>query len=380
MIQGELICSITGPVVRYSDGMYLLIYNMKYLQLIADLHTPEVFVKRSEINFLDKKELFKSEGISNRETLIKYLIKDCCGDEYEVNERFVKSLSLILFDSTVRTENTLEGPIMYFNKYKLQLNAKGQAELLDTSTGDILATSIPNIYKAISVSSSPEESCNNFLRTLFLNTKKSAVIDYLCRTDAVFEFARYIKQITIDAGDNAIYTNTFNESIMAGRTVDDTIIKVEGSSIRINNNGKIVIVDGDALGFEIDNGVIKVSSKGLKKDIEKSRSLDEAVGKVTSRLVEVLRPCGEQARSVYEKKIKPQTKEFAKTVIADLKNEEKEARESKEANTGKSFNKRVEPKMTSKNNPTPDDSTKNLIIAACMFGVIVFLLIIGGIL
>lgn len=402
----KIVNTYNGIALQYEEtGEYLVVKKENYIALQDGIKEDSKELRVSDL-LLSKVSELRRESIANKETLIRYFSKQAAGQNHPVTDDFVKIVTQLLFSKRIYCEVTNDGPVLHLEDYKLQLNGKGCLELIfDNDVQNPMQSMDVNIYKYLSSSSRPREVLFNVLVQM-ASKGAYALCKYLMLQSKIYEFADLLMKISAEAGENVVYKQKFEDNILNNKEVDQIDIKRTDNCITINNKGKIIKIDGgDAIALTIDGDIITISSKGMKDDISKSKSLEEALNKVKTRVAEVVLPCGDKAKDLYLAKIKPVAGDFAKAIVTPIfmVEEEKEIKQSVKntggnsntqntSNTGtnknnKSFNKNANQKIKNSNKVDSDDNnqqnskpsnTLNYILFAAMVGVIVLLFIIGG--
>lgn len=400
----KIVNTFNGIAVQYEEtGEYLIVKEENYIALQDGTNEEAKEIRRS-LSLVSKKVELRKESFGNKKALIRYFAKQAAGEDHDVPEDFVEIITQLLFSRRIYSEVTQEGPVLYLEDYKIQLNGKGCLELIfDNDVQNPMQSMDVNIYKYLSSSSRPREVLFNVLVQM-VQKGSYAICKYLMLKSKIYEFADLLMKISSEAGENVAFKQKFEEKIIGNDDVDKVNIKTENNCIIINNKGKIIQIDnGDAIALTIDGDIITVSTKGMKEDISKSKNKEEALNKVKSRIAEVVVPCGSKAKTIYFTKIKPVAEKFATNIVTPIFmfEEEQEAKrnsteaESRQDNRGnrnnnetknsKSFNKEKPKKVKNSSTvdrETPDSSkpsnTLNYILFAGMIVVIALLFIIGG--
>lgn len=401
----KIVNTFNGIALQYEEtGEYIVVKNENYI-VLQDSTKDDAKEIRVSSPLTSKIVELRRETMENKETLIRYFAKQAAGNDHPLNEDFVRITTQLLFSKRIYSEVTHDGPVLYLEDYRLELDSKGCLQLvLRNNTQNVVIDAMGiNIYKYLGESTRPREV---LFKVLVQMASKGAypLCKYLMLKSKIYEFADLLMKISEGAGDNAIFKQKFEEKILGNESPDKINIKTENNCITINNNGKIIKIDnGDAVALTIDGDIITISSKGMKEDISKAKSMEEAVHKVKTRIAEVMIPCGSKAKTLYVTKIKPVAGDFAKSIVTPIFmfEEEKDNKKDTDGNSSqgkrenvkssqsesntKSFNKgnnkkiknssTVERDIQNNNKPT---NTLNYILFAGMIAVIVLLFIVGG--
>lgn len=370
---GKMIPSRIGPIIETEDG-YLAFYRMERCELYASKDFFQKPIAQYDVDLQSKIKEFSGEKFENKVALIKYIISQVT--HAPIDENIINYLTEMFFDEECYVENdAYDGPKIHLHEFEISVNVNGHLQLKDGN--DIIAESISPIYEKMGNSAYPRVACFNTIADMILSTEKDELAYCLIRTDLIDQLADYLKKVTEDAGNNAIYENKFNAIIDEKK---ETNISYEKNEIRINQGGKIIVIEGgDGVALEIHGETITVSRKGMRREIALSKSIEEAASKITSRVSEVMKPCGEKAKVIYVEKIKPGIKDFSKKTAKSIKDscnefKESESREDDDIKVVKP--KRKKPKVEENNS---SDSTKyTVLLSAVMTLIVILLLFIGG--
>lgn len=365
----EVLRTKAGPVLKVTEG-YIVMYRMESIELYDSLDFRVKPRDVCEVDISKKIVEFKDEAIQNKIALVRHLFKQVTADE--IDKSILELITQVLFDDKcVCTLDELDGPKVIYPGYIVQINVDGKLEIA-SSNGRVLMESASSIYEKVLGSSVPRVVLFQTVAPLIIGLQDFKLLFYLLRTDVLDQFSDYIKQVTEQAQGNAIYEDAFN-SICPN--VEETHISYSKEGIRINQGGKIFVIDGgDGVALEINGNTVRVSRKGMRKDILSANSIEDASSKIAARVSEVLKPCGERAKTVYIERIKPTMKGFVDETVKYVK----ESAEDDDENTEKS-RKKVRPQSRPMRNQGMGNSNlHSAMLAVVMFILIILLLFIGG--
>lgn len=330
----RMIVTENNVYYRVHDNQYLTIENMLNVCLYKEIDKQETLIRRKSLSVTEYKELLTTGTSEDQLDFLYYELSDVTGED--ISEDILEVFASVLFDTRIFCAVDTGGPYIKFGDCYVSLGEGNILQLKDSKTGQLLGKPFnSDIYTVVGSSAVPREVTRVIIKRMLFSTNNSGYQKYILYTDVMNEFSDYIKAVT-DTPISKEKQQEFEEKVLPNDTpIDEVQITFKNGSLEINNNGKIIVIEGgDGLALSTKDGILTVSTKGLKKDTINAKTFEEAMQKVSTKTLEVLRPCGSKAVSLFKTKIKPEmvklTKEVAKQSGAALESLSEKGKSLKE--------------------------------------------------
>lgn len=310
-------------IVVGDSKIYYLVDNNKYLTISKMTHiclynSPIDGAKLLDTKLVPRTTFLEVLRDGTSEDQLDYIYNEFSSvANSDIPEDVLEFFASVLFDTRVLCSVSTAGPYINFGTCVVTLGENNGLVLKDVKTGRTVGRPYaPDVYSTVKSSSVPREVVRAIVNKMLKSTNNLDYQKYMMYTSVMDEFADYIKIVSETEVDSK-KVEVFNSTFIPERTpIEDISVTFRNGNLEINNNGKIIIIEGgDGIALSTKDGILTVSTKGLKKETINSKTFEEAMSKVAAKTLEVLRPCGSKAVTMYNSKIKPEMAKITKEVV-----------------------------------------------------------------